>query len=204
MAADARQQGLTLIELLVALSLLGLLMAALGGALGAGLAGSRLFDDRVDRLEETRLTQAALRRLLSRARPVQWREGPGTAAAFAGGRARLDFLADLPGWPGRGGLHQLRLARDGDRLVLLRRITAGEEAAFTFGAAADASVLMSGVSSIRLSYYGAGKGDVVADWHESWRGRSTLPRLIRVDLERIDGAVWPLLSVAPALAVQPR
>ncbi len=204
MAADKRQAGLTLIELLVALSLLGLLVAALGGALGTGLAGSRALDERVERLEDTRLTQAALRRLLSRARPVQWPDGRDTVAAFAGGRERLDFLADLPGWPGRGGLHQLRLVRDGDRLVLLRRITAGEEAGFAFGDVAETSVLMTGVASIRLSYFGAGDGDAPPQWQDAWRGRTGLPRLVRLDVTRTDGGVWPLLSVAPALAAQPR
>lgn len=201
---DRRQAGLTLVELLVALALLGLIVAAVGGALGVGLAGGRALDQRVERLEETRLAQAALRRLLEGARPVAWRDGRSTAVGFSGGRERLDFIATLPGWPGRGGLHLLRLARDGDRLVLLNRITAGEAPGFDFSENTATSLLMEGVRSVRLSYFGARAADRAARWHDDWRDAATLPRLVRLDVERADGAVWPLLTVAPALSAQPR
>ncbi|MEX2644458.1 MAG: prepilin-type N-terminal cleavage/methylation domain-containing protein [Acetobacterales bacterium] len=205
--AERRQAGLTLIELLVALALLGLIVGALGGALGTGLAGTRSLDRKVERLEEVRLTQATLRRLLESARPVQWQEpGPsgGQVVGFDGARERLDFVAMMPAWPAQGGLHLMRLALEDGRLLLLRRISAGEEPGFDFDRLSERTVLMEGVSALHLSFYGAETERRAARWHDDWQGATALPRLVRIDVERSDGGLWPLMTVAPALAQQPR
>lgn len=201
-----REAGLTLIELLVGLAVLGLIAAVLAGALRTGIAGSEAIERRVERLNELRLGQAFIRRHMSQARPVKWADGRRARVAFDGDADGVSFVSVMPSWPSAGGLYLVRLALVGDRLVLVRRITAGESPGFDFDRHAERWVLASGVASLRFAYFGAETRREPPQWHDRWRERAELPLLVRLDVAYADpgGGRWPTLMVAPMLEAQPR
>jgi general secretion pathway protein J len=79
-----RQRGFTLVELLVGLTLLGLIVAVLAGALRIGLIGARTVDDRSGWLNEVRTVQGVIRRAVESSRPVVWRDGADSNIGFSG------------------------------------------------------------------------------------------------------------------------
>jgi hypothetical protein len=42
------------------------------------------------------------------------------------------------------------------------------------------------IATLKLSYYGRNNSRT-ARWHDAWSDAATLPRLIRIDLETVDG-----------------
>jgi general secretion pathway protein J len=197
---------LTLVELLVGLAVLGLIAAALAGALRTGIAGRDAVEGRAERLNELRLGQAFIRRHLTQARPVKWAEGRRARVAFEGDGEGVSFVSVMPSWPSAGGLYLVRLALAGDRLVLLRRITAGEADGFAWDGETERWVLASGVASLRFAYFGAETRRDPPRWRDDWRDRTDLPLLVRLDVAYAEPSSgrWPTLVVAPVLGAQPR
>jgi len=201
-----RQSGFTLLELLVGLTLLGLIVGVIFAALNTGLAGAGATAHRSERLNQIRAAQETLRRMIKTARPVSWADAARDRIAFDGETGAVSFISVLPPWPGRGGPHQLRLERDGDRLILRRKIDSGESRAFDFSGRVEQTVLLSNVRAVRFAYFGPTRPREPAKWHDGWRNRASLPTLIRlrVAFAGETGTKWPELLVAPVLGRQPR
>lgn len=201
------ERGFTLIEVLVGLTLLGALVAVLSGALRLGLQGRETVDARAEWLDEVRITQTFVRQYIETARPFSWVRDRRTEVAFEGLRESVSFVAAMPGWQNPGGLYLVRIAREGDRLMLTRRITSGETDGFDFTADAERTVLATGIGRLDFSYFGAAPPfDETPRWHDQWRGRAAMPRLVRLDLSYRDGGRkrWPVLVAAPMIGRQPR
>ena len=197
-------RGLTLLELLVALALLGTITVATTAALRTGQVGGARVDARAEALNDMRLAQTFLRRHLETARPVRWRQGRRDQVAFEGDGSAVDFVAFMPAWPAAGGLYLARLEGTAAGLVMIRRPTAGETTGFDPGAEAERIVLAPAVTAIGFSYFGHQDGDDGARWHDRWQGQTDLPQLLRMAFQGTGAVPWPDLIVAPLLGPQPR
>ncbi|MEE8332334.1 MAG: prepilin-type N-terminal cleavage/methylation domain-containing protein [Alphaproteobacteria bacterium] len=202
----SHQSGFTLLELLVALTLLGLTVAMIVSALNTGLLGADVTAKRSARLNQVRAAQVALRRHIEGARPVNWADNALSKVGFDGRTASARFVSVLPPWPGNGGPHLVSVAHDGDRLVMSRKIHSGENPSFDFSSPVSRTILLEGVKAIRFGYFGPENPRAPAKWHGSWRSRVSLPSLIRLSVTfRGDaGAAWPELIIAPVIGPQPR
>ena len=201
-----RQSGFTLIELMVSLVLVGLIVAFLAGAVRTGLLSADMVDKRVERISEVRAAHGLIRRRLETALPVSWSEQQTVTAAFEGASESLAFVTVMPPWPGRGGPHLVRLAKEGDTLVINRRITSGDLQSFDFSRDAERTVLVRGVNRVRFAYFGPSARQEEAKWHPTWTQRSGLPRLVRLAIEFADGdrGAWPQLVVPLMIEPAPR
>jgi general secretion pathway protein J len=183
-----RRAGFTLLELLIAITLLGLLMA---GLLGGLRLGARAWDRSADRLDESGRLLAVhgfLTDRLSNAMPiyVQGAES-GDALAFAGEADRLTLVTTLPDQLGPG-LHTITLGLAGDEpgrdLVMawqpFRLDENGLEMAIAGG---GRRVLLNDVAGLTLGYFGAPDPGAEPTWHEVWQGEELLPTLIRLELD---------------------
>jgi len=194
--------GVTLVELLVALSVLSLMAVLLLGGMRLGL---RVWESGGDRqASEQRLERADAfqRQLLAQAGRAAGMSGlsPDEAAAptitsmatagFIGEADRMHFVALLPYQLGSDGNYQFELSRHGNarggNLVLGWRRDGGATRAA--GAPAQ-TVLLGGVKSLRLAYFGHLTNEPASSWHERWADRNMLPALIRLDLSVALGAV---------------
>ena len=73
----------------------------------------------------------------------------------------------------------------------------------TLGPKAAPPVLLHGVKSVELAYWGASPTDPEPAWHAAWSRMQNPPELVRVRLAFADGdrRIWPELIVRPAVQV---
>lgn len=189
--------GLTLVETLVGLALLGLVSSLGLSALGlVGRAGHAAATDATT----VALAQDLLRLRLRSVLPML-AEGPGgrPVLLFEGGPERVAFVSELPPRFGVAGLALVELRREAGALALRWRPLHGAAE----GEGATGRGLLDGVAAVRLRYFGAPRGREEPAWRETWTDAAALPAAVavEVDFAQSDTRRWPGLVVAPRLAV---
>ena len=198
----ARSPGFTLLELLLAITLLGLIAVMLAGGIRLGARVWETGEEHAEELARLEVVQGFLRRQLSQAHPLALpNNGSRRRYAFEGGPERLQFAALAPPQFGLGGFSLLTLDLDegeqGKRLRLGWRLYHPEMAERPGPGEGRETVLAEGVAGIAFSYYGAPRRGEPPQWRDRWEGKRELPRLVRLRLEFADGRYWPELVVAP-------
>jgi general secretion pathway protein J len=180
--------GFTLVELLIALTLVGLLTTLVYGGLRlAAQAWSRVERQTADAADLGAVAEV-LRHALSAAYPAYASAEPSDRAiAFDGEVDSVALVAPLPQAIAAGVPAQLRFFVVGDERP--RTLVMGWR--FDLPASdgdgplpENRLVLLDHVRAIRFAYFGADAADDAPDWHPSWRARDRLPRLIRIHVER--------------------
>lgn len=198
----ARSRGVTLVEMLVALALLGM-MATL--ALGGLRLGVRTWDTvgrRAEAESRGQIIRSFLRRTLSQALIATRVDADGKPqTAFVGDAESLSLVAPLASHLGLGGPQSIRLSVEeadepgkGRRLVLTRTLfyPRGIE---TESGEAERHVLLEGLVQARFAYLRVSEGGA-REWVGEWSDESTLPLLLRLTIERQgNGSPWPDLVV---------
>tara|TARA_R110002049_G_scaffold17416_24_gene67836 strand:+ start:462 stop:1118 length:657 start_codon:yes stop_codon:yes gene_type:complete len=199
--ADSR--GFTLIEVVVALSMLSILMVGLIGALVTfGNTGSRL-EQRALESDDVRLVHAFLRQSLAAASAQQQvrEEDQALTVGFVGGEQQLEWVGLMPARHGAGGLYKLRLrlapgVDDEEMLMLDYRPYLGQEDTGDWSTGRSHE-LIDGQLLLAFSYMRAGTDA----WQSYWDDPAVLPELVRMELER-NGERWPDFAVR-VLAAEP-
>lgn len=200
--ADA---GMTLIEILVAMTVLGFLVLAMGGGLRLALRSWDAVERRQDESGDLMLAHRLVSRALSEAYPVaREKRNVATPLAFEGGPERLAFAAVASPRFGGGGLVWVVLA--------LEQGAKGKALTMTwenyFAAVAgqpqgrEERVLLEGIGQARFAYFGAPGSEELADWQDAWSGEAALPMLVRMDVQFAPGErrTWPgLIAALPVL-----
>lgn len=192
------QRGFTLLELLVAVAMLGLISTIL---MGSVRFGTRVWERAAVQVETTGDAAALddfLRRRLSRIYALREETRSGRAVLFTGTRASLHFAGPAPSDSAVAGiyLYTLRRADEGsDALVLSWALRDGGGYPGRLAAVPD-------VRRVELAYFGAVRPGAAPRWQESWRNSDSLPRLIRLRVvgEATGAAGAYEMIVAPRLA----
>jgi general secretion pathway protein J len=181
--------GFTLLELLVALVVLGFILAGLTQGVRFGLLGwvtqtrmSSAHDD-LDAVDRT------LRHLIEEMNPgVELDPAP-----FAGGRNSMDCITILPGTVPARRIEATLSVDSRQRLVLRWRPYLHAE--YSRPPLAMETELLSGVARMELAFWGP-----AGSWVETWRSPD-LPALIRIRLRFAPGdrRQWPDIVAAPLL-----
>jgi general secretion pathway protein J len=199
-AARKTEAGFTLVEMLVALALLGL--AAMLMLEGVG-ATQRLWSGeaaRTRRGESVEAAQSILRARIERLRPATRFDGPNAFADVDGRTRELVFVAPPGEAEGAGAARRFRLTlSDQGELVLG---AAGSVDAAGAPVYSD-QVLLRDVGGLEISYYGSDPSGGSAHWQSDWSRRASPPQAVRIALALKDGdtRVWPELIIHPAAAV---
>lgn len=210
--------GYTLIEFVIALTLVGLIMALVTGGIFLGARTWDAVDAKAETVSETRQALEFLRRQLTAARGLTHPLPDGDALLFWGNQQMLEWVAPLPSYVGNGGLSVMRLSVVGEaqrRQLLFEhwfyhpkalsgeagaapawtplvasRVPVGEVDAGIYGR----HVLIAQLQGFELAYFGVAERGEALRWFSQWEGIDALPRLVKIRLRQADED-WPDMAV---------
>ncbi|WP_256646216.1 prepilin-type N-terminal cleavage/methylation domain-containing protein [Thermomonas paludicola] len=206
---NRRAAGFTLLEVLLAVTLLAAALALGFGILRAAVATSERGEQMARRNEQMRAVSDFLRRRIGGAQGIVFAFDPqsGRSLRFAGDARSMRFVADLPDYLGRGGphLHELQVRTIGTsvRLDVDFQLVQGGEA---LPAATPPEPLATGLARVDFAYRTLDERGAMGEWRPEWGAPDTLPLQVRVRIADAQGA-WPdmvvglpVASGVPALA----
>jgi general secretion pathway protein J len=197
------QRGFTLLELLLALTLLALLMAAAMGGIRAATRAMHSGEAVIDRTNRLRVAQEFIRREVSRILPLAFgqEQGTGTNFVFQGEKDFMRFVAAMPGHLSRGGpyVQSLELARgrNGLQLLFTHQMLNGFDLEKLSSKDVEPVVLLDGIRAGRFQFRKFDDQGKLEDWDDDWEDPGTLPVMVRIELEmaRDTQLVWPVMDI---------
>jgi general secretion pathway protein J len=198
------ERGFTLVEMLVAMTILGLISLSLLGSLRFGATAWQRSNGQGGSIEQTELAESVLRRALVSAYPFLSGTDPTDPhILFEGTASQIIFLAPAPEALGGAGLARFTVAVEPTESGMRLTIAAVPELALADSATLSPGVLVEGLERAEFGYYGADEPGSDPTWHDSWSGRLSLPGMIRIRASFLPGDArhWAELTVAPQIAV---
>lgn len=214
-----RQGGFTLIEVIIAMTLLALIMGMVGGALQLGAKSSDSGERLASRLDDMRLVSRFIKRQLGQAvaavrQPDEPQPGRGEDSsasptlAFVGAKDHLYFIGPKPAQLGLDGLYHLQLQlteADGVSQLQLHYALFRADQPMPEADEDNTAVLVEEVDALEFAYFGVKEAAITAtlpdpsqpgEWWDEWEPtQKNLPALVRLRLT-VKGQVWPDCVVA--------
>ena len=198
-----QMRGFTLIEVMLAISLVALVMAMAYGGFRAAVRASNTGEVIIEENNRLRVVQQFVRRQLMLAQALDIEEeDDGERIRFVGDRDRVRFVSPMPGYLSYGGpyVQQFSIERgvEGYELVYYYAMYNGYEPGDL--EAHDGIVLLEGLSRGEFHFLGMDPEDQEVFWADFWEMTDELPLAValEIDLDRQHGQVWPDL-VAPVM-----
>lgn len=199
--AVRRTRGFTLVEVILATVLLASGLALAFATITASTRTVSRSEQLAAKQERIRSVETFLRRRLSATRPVAFGidEATNLPRRFIGASDRVQFVADLPDYLGRGGPYLHDFSVEDDRMLLsLSMVLGGEivEERETI----KPEPLVEGLRSARFRYRALDGQGGLGEWLDEWTAVEQLPLLVEVSLVDADGTAWPPLVINLQLA----
>lgn len=198
-------RGFTLIEVIVAISLLAFGLALAFGAMRGAVRATEKAELVSQRGERLRAVQGFLRAQLNAALPIAYEldQETGEATFLRGTSTRLEFVGLLPGYLSRGGpyLQTFELARGdrGQRLLFNHQLLTPDGA---LEAEREPVVLLDGIAEGSFQFRTLDAQSRAGAWQREWQAPTQLPPLIRLKVRFIDGRrQWPEFVAATRLGL---
>lgn len=195
-----RDGGFALVEALASLVIVGMLTLMLVSGVGVGRSVWERMDSRAAAGEAIEGAQSRLRDRLEQIYPATLYGGAEALADFAGDTDSLVFLSLPDAIHSPGPLRRYRLYLDPKSELVLASIS---DVKNDHDPGLTSEILLGGVQSLDIAYYGQLAPDTGALWRPSWKQQALPPQLIRVRLgfERGDRRAWPDLIVHPLVNI---
>jgi len=196
----ARSTGFTLVELLLAITLMSMLLGLAYGGLRTAARSAERGEVMLAAGGEMRAAHQFIRRQLNQLLPLPYavdNDVAGTRVLFEGSATRIQFVAPMPGYLGSGGpqVQVLELAQDNEGRVLQfsHALLQGFEQERLSDR--DPVILLEGVESADFEFLGKDENGELTNWSASWDQQGMLPVAVRLNIEYGEQArlQWPEL-----------
>jgi general secretion pathway protein J len=201
-ARRSRAAGFTLLEILVATTLLAAALALAFATLRATSATVDRGERLAQRSERMRAVEGFLRRRVASSLPLSFdlNEQTGIPVRFLGEPERMRFVADLPNYLGRGGphLHDIRVVdspRGGLRLEVGFSVVMTNEV-IEEPQPRPPELLADGLREVRFRYRTLTAQNRVGEWQDRWDQGDRMPLQVSIEIVDARGDAWPPLVVA--------
>jgi len=202
----ARQGGFTLIELVIALALMGVMVLFMYSGLAFGLRGWDAADTNGRRTADRRIAENFLRREVAELFPMRWKDPMTLRLAFEGQHDVLRFVSVRPAGISVTGLSLVGVTVEPDnvkrtRNLVMRRASPGDEQK-DFGplAQGEATILFDDIESVAFDYFGSENDFSDPKWVDTWEWPGRIPQLIRIRVRNPDGSSLPEMIVRMMLS----
>lgn len=194
--------GFTLVELLLALSLMSMLLALAYGGLRAS---TRAADKGQAVLEDSgriRMAHQFVRKQLNQMAPLAFAENGDQQerVVFEGSARKIRYVAPMPGYLGFGGpqVQELEIISgdEGDHLVLSHALLQGFEEGNLY--LRDPIVLLEQIEFAAFGFLGRDETGELTGWVNQWAQPGQLPEAVSLEIEFAEEVYirWPLLMAS--------
>jgi general secretion pathway protein J len=194
--------GFTLVELLLALSLMSMLLALAYGGLRASTRATDKGQAILEDSSRIRMAHQFVRKQLNQMMPLVFAESENKQerAVFEGEARKIRYVAPMPGYLGFGGPQVQELAivsgDNGDQLVLSHALLQGFEENNLY--LRDPIVLMEKIEFAEFNFLGFDENGELGGWTSQWEQPTVLPQSVSLKIEFVEEVYihWPLLTAA--------
>lgn len=192
----SRSRGFTLLEVMVALTLLSMMMVAVIAAMRTFGNTKVTIGQVTDRVDEVRVVSGFIRNSLGAAMPLareglidEDADGPEVGTYFRGSPTSVVWVSPLLGGSGLGGVFVMRLAFADGELTLSWHPYVKSVQAYD-SQELESRVLLQDVEEFEVGYLDSFGGE----WAEEWSGQANNPVAVRLNI-RSRGKYWPEMVV---------
>lgn len=195
-------EGFTLLEVLIAMSLLSIMGVLLYGSINIGTRSWNTGEKRAENATQMLIVQNYLRSSIANIRPLMdviSDEEP--VFSFQGTNQSLQFVSTLPQSATRGGLYRFTMKPgDSENNKLVLSIEPFYRTLDKETAKIKDVELLRNLETIELTYYGPeNAGALEARWVDNWEDQEFLPQIIKLDLQIEGDQFWPPLVITPRI-----
>jgi general secretion pathway protein J len=197
-----RPGGFTLVEVLLALSLMSMLLALAYGGLRAATRAADRGQTILEDSGRIRMAHQFVRKQLNQMMPLVFAESEDRVErmVFLGSADRIRFVAPMPGYLGFGGpqVQELAIVQGDDslELVLSHALLQGFEEELLFERLPVP--LLEHIEHAEFSFLGRDENGELTAWTTSWTETGTLPESVALEVEFGAGVYirWPQLTAS--------
>lgn len=188
---------MTLIEVVIALVLFALIALALVSAMSTMGQTLTRTTQRIDQVNDMRIITQFLRRTVGSPQPFFLAAPDGSNVDFNGDASSLNFVGNLTGYQGPGGLHLMHLYVTQDpatnkkelmiQFIRWRPPSRGASNGLPDFSQSKPQMLINDVSDFSIHYLAPEGAD---DWQSQWARLDRYPAAIRLNIA-VNGRYWP-------------
>ena len=201
-----RQQGFSLLELLIAMTIMGFILTLLFSGFRLASTSWDSAERHMDDNSQLQIGRSFLKNMLTQAYPYRWLKSPDRRVAFVGTSSSIHFVAELPSHLSSGGFQQIFLdaRQNGEKIELVFRRSDFKSNDTDFGQGDDNSerVVIGNAKEIVFSYFGPESIEALPEglsrWSNEWNHPKLLPKLIRIHIST--SLEWPDLLISPLIS----
>ena len=189
------RNGFTLIEVLIAMTLLSVMVVLLFSSLKVAAESWNRGENKITEVNKKAVVYQFFKRHLTAIRPLpaldEQNYEAGLQQVFQGFSQSLKFAGVLPASSARKGVQVFDLALDPAETSILRvklspyRLVEGESKV------EEPVVLLEHIKQLQFSYFGKTEEADELRWRDEWTIADRLPSLIKVSISLEDGSYWP-------------
>ena len=200
MALRKPSEGFTLIEVLIAMTLLGIMVVLLFSSMKICADSWEKGEDKITEVNDVAVVYQFFQHHLSTAKPL-WDdfsdEDKIKVFAFQGKKQELQFVSSFPASARKSGLQlfSLKLINDGNEQVIQVSITPFFPSAEGEEWRKEEVTLLRHVRNFSLSYFGSDDYQNEGIWQEDWLLKESQHRLVKIKIEREGNNFWPEMVV---------